>query len=762
MVRALLLGLLLLILAEPVLTVKLISNPRPLLWVLFDGTDSMAIEDEMPDAERQRLAQAVGLNPAATGEQAQAAPATPAGETVKPGKLSREQYVQAWLKKTDDNTLDKLSERFRIRTFLVDRADGVRSLDESGSGTHALDPAKTADELTTKGQVTALGKAFDDLALRHATSNLAGLVVVSDFDQNSGPPPVAKAKSLGVPVYTVGVGPVTAIDLAVDLQAPPLMKKAERSTVLVTLRQTGLEGETVTLGVTARRLGGSADSLAAADTLQIGQKTVTLKGASLPIDFPYTPEETGRFEFVAEVGALPGEVVDQNNRAAREVNIRDDFLRLMYVEYEPTWEWRFIKEVFHRDKLVGMRGFRTFLRSADPRVRITNELFLPTLTPQRSEFFAEDVIFLGDMPKATLSPRFCEMAKEFVGKFGGGLVVIAGPRFGPGQLADTALADMLPVVVDGETRIQDQREFRLQLTPAAEQVDFMQLGGGDDAENAKAWDDLGPLPWYQPVSRPHPLATVLAQHPTETCVDGKTPQPLIAIRRYGKGEVIYLGFNETWRLRRRYGELYYRQLWGQMIHRLGLSHALGSQKRFVVRTDRQQYQSDDKVTLTAEAYDANFEPLSDEKLADRKLVGELLLPERAGEGAEPVPIAVPQLREGVFETRIPVALGGDYRIRLKDPVTGEFSEVNFQVASLSAERRSAVRNVALQNAIAAETEGRSYDLTTVDSLADDIRTNSRSETSIRVLPLWDTWLVFSVVVTLMMSEWFARKLINLP
>ena len=226
--------------------------------------------------------------------------------------------------------------------------------------------------------MTALGKAFDDLALRHATSNLAGVVVVSDFDQNSGPPPVAKAKSLGVPVYTVGVGPITAIDLAVDLQAPPLMKKAERSNVVVTLRQTGLEGaERSTSRSTARRLGGSADALAGMDTLNIGQKSVALKGASTPVDFPYTPEETGRFEFIAEVTPLPGEVVEQNNRAAREVSIRDDFLRLMFVEYEPTWEWRFIKEVFHRDKLVGMRGFRTFLRSADPKVRTTNELFLP-------------------------------------------------------------------------------------------------------------------------------------------------------------------------------------------------------------------------------------------------------------------------------------------------------------------------------------------------------------------------------------------------
>src|SRR6185295_7135207 len=137
-----------------------------------------------------------------------------------------------------------------------------------------------------------------------------------------------------------------------------------------------------------------------------------------------------------------------------------------------------------------------------------------TMTPQRSEFFANDVIFLGDMPGANYSPRFCEMVKEFVGTFGGGLVIISGPRFGPSQLAGTELADMLPVVVDPDAHVQDQKEFRLQLTADAQLTDFMQLNA-DAAENRKAWDNLGPLPWYQPVARKHPLATVLAQHPTD-------------------------------------------------------------------------------------------------------------------------------------------------------------------------------------------------------------------------------------------------------
>jgi hypothetical protein len=741
-VRALVLSLLVVMLADPVLTLKLTSAPRPQLWFVFDGTESMSLQDKLPETERARLNHATGL---------------PTDSSATPSRID---YVRAWLQKKDANVLTRLGEKYRLRAFLLDGPDGVRSLAWQGPD-DAPDATKAANLLTTTGQVTALGKAFEDLAQRRAMTFPAGVVMVSDFDHNSGPAPLAMAKRLGVPVYTIGVGPTAVVDLAVDLQAPPVMKKSERSTVVVTLRQSGLDGQKVPVTVKARRLGGADGAADVNATLQVGMKEVELKGPTLTLELAYTPEQTGRFEFIAEVPALSGEVVEQNNRATRDVNIRDDFLRLLYVEYEPTWEWRFIKEVFHRDPLVGERGFRTFLRSSDPRVRKEKGLFQQNLTPQRSEFFANDVLFLGDMPAETLNQRFCDLVKEFVGKFGGGLVIVSGPRFGPGQLAASPLAEMLPVVVEGDSRRQDRSEFTMRLASGAGQFDFMQLGN-DDAENQKAWQNLGPLPWYQPVTRLHPLATVLAEHPTDRCADGKTPQPLMAARRYGRGEVIYLGFDETWRLRKRYGEKYYRQFWGQMIHRLGLSHALGTQKRFVVRTDRPQYQVDDKVTVTVEAYDSNFEPLADDKLADRKLTGQMLLPVRAGEKAEPQRITLGQLREGVFEARIPVGQGGEHTVRVKDPVTGDLADVSFQVANLSLERRSAARNVALQTEIAQTTGGAAYDLESAQRLPDEIHAVAQTETSIKVLSLWDTWLGFGLIVGLLIVEWLFRKLIHLP
>ncbi|MGA2031123.1 MAG: hypothetical protein ABSG68_02600, partial [Thermoguttaceae bacterium] len=571
--RATVLCLLLLLLAEPVLRVTEVGFKRPALWLLFDGTDSMGMVDELPAAERTALADSLAID----RRQDEAAPA------AEPPRHSRMDYVKALVEKEDQNVFRRLGENFRLEAFLFEGPEGVRALETAPGGKSGIDGKHLAGQLTTNGKVTAIGAALNDLAQRHAGANVGGVVLLSDFNQNAGPPAIEAARRLGVEVYTVGVGATKAADVSIALNAGPKVTKDERLSVQVILGQRELDGQPVHVTLVAEPLQ-AAQGVGPA-RVSIGDKKVVLNGPTTIVEFSYEPHQAGRFLLSADVDPVPGEVVTENNHAEREVTVLEDFLRLLFVEYEPTWEWRFIKEVFHRDRLVGMQGFRTFLFSSDPRVRRGNELFVPTMIPPRNEFFTHDVLFLGDVPASGLSPRFCEMTKQFVSDFGGGLVIIAGPRFGIKELASTPLVDLLPVVVDPTARIDDRQPFRLKITPRASEYQFMQLGA-TPSESQQGWENLGPLPWYQPVKRKHSQTIALAEHPTHTCIDGKEKQPLIAIRPFGKGEVVYLAFNETWRLRRLQGEKYYRQFWGQMIEHLSLSHALGNQKRFVVSTDR--------------------------------------------------------------------------------------------------------------------------------------------------------------------------------
>ncbi|HEY0980658.1 hypothetical protein [Schlesneria sp.] len=743
--RSLILSLVLLIVADPTLELALVSLPKPVLWFLLDGSDSMSIADELPEAERSSLATAVDLKGYRSQHPSQSGS----------DRLSRADYTRAWLHKADHNLIDRLSDSYRLRFFSFGETDGVRilSFDETTS-----QPSRFADWQTT-GRTTPLGDAFEELARQHASDNVSAVVVVSDFGQNSGTSPLEAAKKLGVPIFTVGVGPVTAVDLSLDLIVPQTIKKSESSTIIVTVRQRELENTPVSVQVYAHQAGEATES--EQHRIPIGERQLTLAEGMTQLEFPFTPDVTGRYVVTAEVDPVEGEVVTENNRATREVSIIDDFLRLMFVEYEPTWEWRFVKEIFHRDKLVGTRGFRTFLRSADPVVRETNELFLPNLTLPRSQFFENDVIFLGDMPASTLSERFCEMTREFVSQFGGGLVVIAGPRFGPGQLAETALADMLPVVVDGDLRRRDNQEFHLNLTPIAGQFDFMRMGTSSD-DPLKGWNNLGKLPWYQPVRRVEARGTqVLAEHPLDKCSDARTPQPLIAIRQYGRGEVVYIAFNEMWRLRRLRGEEFYRQFWGQLIHRLGLGHALGSHKRFVVRTDKKQYRPEEQVRITVEAYDKEFRPLDEKEIPERRLCTEWIQPQEDAEGNRTQIVGIPPLRPGIFETRLPVTSTGEYRVRVTDPVTGDITEINFDVANQSIERQSPIRNALLQKNLAAETGGKDYDLRDVDRFIEDYHPVRQKEISLEIIPLWTNWFTFGLVLVLLLAEWLVRKLVNL-
>ncbi|MBM82737.1 MAG: hypothetical protein CMJ78_19410, partial [Planctomycetaceae bacterium] len=258
--RSIVLCILLLILADPILEISLTSEPKPLFWVLFDGTDSMAISDEYPEDDLKRIQSSTEIDEYLKNRK------KPDAETADEPKVdaqvlnvdespqpSRADYVRAMLASKDGDLLSQLNERFRLRAYRLDKPDGVVSLSLAGEDASEddVDADFLADQLTTEGQVTAIGNAFDDLTRRHATQNLAGVLVVSDFDQNAGAAPLNSATKLGVPIFTMGVGATTAVDLSVDMQTSLKMKKAESTSINVTLRQQELDGESVAVRVIA-------------------------------------------------------------------------------------------------------------------------------------------------------------------------------------------------------------------------------------------------------------------------------------------------------------------------------------------------------------------------------------------------------------------------------------------------------------------------------------------------------------------------------
>ncbi len=729
--RSLLLATIGFILAEPIVSVSLTEHPRPLLLMLFDGSDSMNLTDELSAEQADALA---SMTP----------------ESIDPAASTRLELLNHTLKQGPlADTLAELHERFDVRYYTTDEGHSIKELDQHPD-THVL-----TEQLAADIQTTAIGSSLDELNRRHGTRHLAGVVVVSDFGQNAGNPALTSAEQLDVPIIATGVGPQEVIDVSLALQAPLVLKQDENTAVSATLNQQGATGSSVSIQLFQRRLGTATDAVTSTEKLPVGEPvTAVLEDGPINVDLPYLPDQSGRFELIAEVSSLAGEVNSRNNEAGREVIIRDESLNLFFVEHEPTWEWRFVKEVFHRDPLIGYEGFRTFLRSADFKVRQSNDLFVDRLVRPRKEFFSNDVVLISDVPSEMLTTPFQDQLVEYVERFGGGLVVIAGPRFSIGALQGTQLADMLPVVVDRSMRPKPSK-FQMSFTPQAENNPFVNLGD-NPAQNDLAWNNMGDIPWYQPVLRAHPLATVLATHPTDKTVDNTDLQPIIATRRYGKGEVIYIGFNETWRLRRKYGERFYRQFWGQMIYRLGLGRALGQQKRFSPATDLTTYQTGERVTVTVEAYNQNYENLDVDNLQAR------LLRQTAAGSQSVDDIQIPLARDNVvFETSIPPLEPGLYRLLVMDPETNEEFELGFEVTTASRERLDVVRNTSLQKQLGDITGGQACELYELPEVLDQLETRDITQYTERQLPLWNTWFILLLVLIVMHTEWLARKLTNL-
>ncbi|MGQ9822631.1 MAG: hypothetical protein ACUVQK_12285 [Thermogutta sp.] len=756
------------ILAEPIAVVRLSRPVRPAVWLLVDDTQSMTIRDAWSPQEAAELAPLVR----SSLKGREASPGD--GDAAVGFSPSRLDLLRGLFAADDGAFLRQLRQRCRLRLFRFSRPDGVDNLDwgeaESGSRPTGKDGDPIGEGLSGAGSVTAIGAALADLARRKSGREPAAIVVFSDFNHNSGPPPEPILASLGVPVHTVGLGKAETEDLALEMQLPPLMKKGEAASILVTLRNQMLTGRDVTVRLTVlpyrsgaavpaasgeSGAGGAAGTASVEAAQPIGEQTVTLTDDVRELEFRYTPSEVGHFVFRAEADPFSEERVTDNNAVMRDNYVRDYFLRLLFIEDEPSWEWRFIKEVFHRDPLVGPEGFRTFLRSADPQVRERNPLFVPVLRMPRKDLFLYDVVILSDVSADMLTEGFCEQLEQFVAQFGGGLVVLAGPRFGPGHWARSALEPMLPVQVSPQARLRD-RPFALKRTPEAALTDFMRLGDSAE-EDEKAWANLGNVPWYYPVERVRPLAGALAVHPTDVCLDGKTPQPIVAIQRYGRGEVVYIGFNEWWRLRRKYGELYYRRFWGQLIHRLAMRHVLGTQKRFVVQTDHARYQTGDEVVLTVEAYDADFQPLSESRIPDRALLGTVAPDSPNATLQAERELAVTQVRPGLFQAKFRVFEEGEFTAKVLDPVTQESVVTRFQVAARSVEMDAATRNRELQVELARKSGGRSYEITEVMRLLQDLPQDHQSETRLEEVALWNSWAAFLMVTTALLAEWFIRK-----
>jgi hypothetical protein len=726
--RMTLLGLIVLLLLRPVLALNLEEHIRRTVLLLVDASKSMNIRDQrLEEADQKRAEIGVG---AING---MARPLDPARLAEAKG-ITRAELVKAVLQNEKLHLLESLKRDFNIETFLF----GQTAVAAEG-------PGWLVDYRPSAG-VTAIGDAVRGVLDRKRGQPLAGIVLVTDGGNNAGSPPEEAAEGAsrdGVPIFAYGVGITSPRDIIVShLSAPEIAFAKDELPVTVQVRGQGLAGET---GHLSLKLGDE----------EVASQDVTFTGADEIVPLSFTPQTKGDYELTASIAPREDETSKDNNTARQRVRVIDDKIKVLYIEQAPRWEFRFLQEVLLRDRRI-QPSF--VLLEGDPGIaQGEGTPYLAKFPEEKETLFKYDMVIIGDVDPKVFSEAQLGAVGEFVAKFGGACMFIAGRNSMPDAYRGTVVEKMLPVELAPfrEGAGDGTRAIRLGLTALGRSSQMLRLAP-DEEENATLWARLPPVYWDCRVARPKPAAQVLIEDPDPERASHFGNMPVLATQQYGVGQVLYLGTDNLWRWRRNEGVNEYPVLWGQMVQGAALAHLLGTSKKTQLSVDKEEHNVGDPVTVFARLYNDSFQPVADAQVQAEYTV-QTGVPADQGEQTELTLRAVPE-QPGMYRGDFVALKAGRFRLAtVNDPATA----VEFNASEPQFELGETAMNEALLKQMAAISGGRFFREEDLSELGRELNRKPEALRTARDVELWASPFYFLLMCMVAAIEWFLRKRWNL-
>jgi uncharacterized membrane protein len=692
-------ALLLLLLWEPAITVAELKSEQNIIAVLVDDSRSMAIADAGADGRTTREAAAV--------------------------------------KTLEDGVLAGLQKKFQTRVYRLDggltRLDGLAGQKDSAQ----------LDGLVA-GARPGAGSTHINAGLRQLTAETSDLpvgavVLLSDGAENSGGIDVETIDALHnrrLPVHMIGFGKEKAAhDLEIDdaVVAAKAMANS-RMTATVSFHQRGYAGQKATLDVK------DGDKLLASK-----QVTLDRDGVDSSETMFFNAGDAGVKSIGFQLEPLPGEENAANNAVSRLVDVSGEQRRILYVEGEPRWEFKFIRRAEEEDKGVQIVSMLRTTENKIYRQGIADPSELADGFPVKAEdLFKYQAIIIGSVEAQYFTPVQQELLREFVDKRGGGLLFLGG-RFalGDGGWASSSLADLFPTFLPNEKGTFHRDPATVLLTPAGAESPITRILD-DRATNIERWRKLPYLSDYQDPGAPKPGATVLAQ-----MVAGRT-MPLLVTQNYGRGKTAVLATSGTWRwqMSSALGDPSHDLFWQQLLRWL----AADSPGQVAAAMPQQTLMDEGHVQMTVVARDQEFTPAADAHVSAH-VIG-------PGGMSATVDLTPVPNTPGTFAMDWTAETPGSYVAEVTaERGTTELGKdvIAFRREDGVAENFHTEQNRELLEKLSDETGGRYWGQNELGRLAKEI---SYSEAGISVRDtkeLWDMPVVFLLLLGLISADWLLRR-----
>ena len=487
--------------------------------------------------------------------------------------------------------------------------------------TKPLEPAETdwAKLLEPAGGSTRIGDAVTWVLDHERGTPLAGIAVVTDGNSNRGVEPSAAARSAvdaAVPLYPIGVAselPPTNVRL-VDLEAPARVYPGDEFKLTGYIQAYGLQGNPVTVQMTSSPADNpdGEQALEADVVVELGAD-----GEVLPIPMQVTPDAVGKRIYSLRVVDENVDRDKSDNQIFTKVQIVDRKSRVLLLAGGPTREYRFLRNMLHRDKDVSID---VLLQTAADGVSQEADDILFDLPLEPSGLFDYDAIVAFDPDWTRFDLRQLELLEQWVAEKAGGLVCIAGPvhtetwaedRRAPAQI--DVVRQLYPVTFSSSRvrlgRYGSTVAWPLEITEYGKSVSFLDLADGDE-DVVSSWAQFSGVYGYYPIRDVKPAASVYARYSDPQVAINDQQPPLIVGQFFGSGRVVFLGTGEFWRLRA-IGEGPFERFYTKLIRFVSEGRLMRDSNRGLLLVDKDRALRGDAIAIRASVVDQQFEPLSD-------------------------------------------------------------------------------------------------------------------------------------------------------
>ena len=625
----------------------------------------------------------------------------------------------------ESGTLADLQKKFQTRLYRFDaqlnRVSGLAGVEPSAPATHINDDLK---ELTAETSGLPIGAV---LLLSDGSDNTGGI------DRET----IAALRERRIPVHTVGFGrEQMARDVEINrVDVEPRALADSQLAATVSFHQRGYAGRRSMLRV--------RDS--SGKTLGVREVTFGHDGDIQSVMMLFNVGPAGDKAFQFTIDPLPDEENPSNNSLMRLVDVRADKRRVLYMEGEPRWEYKFIRRAEENDPDVQLVSIVRTTENRIYRQGIENPSELADGFPSRSdELFRYQGLIIGSVEANYFTPGQQSLIREFVDRRGGGLLLLGG-RFalGDGGWSSSSLADLLPVVLPNRGGSFRRDPATVELTPAGAESIICRLEEDQD-RNTQRWKKLPYLANYQDPGTPKPGAAVLIEVNT-----GLGKLPLLVTENYGHGRTSVLATGGTWRWRMSLPleDQSHATFWRQLLRWL----VTDTPDRVTASVATPMLFDDGRVGLSAEVRDKDYLPEADANV-EARISGP--------DGSAEIELTPDPNRPGIYQGEWTAGEPGLYRAevvaRLGDTETGR-DVASFERLDGVAENFHTEQNRELLQKLSAETGGRYWRPQDLSRLPKEIAYSEAGITVREIKDLWDMPVVFLFVLALQCAEWLLRR-----